>query len=73
MDNDTVFVKPIIFPGQTCMISINSVFNECILKDKKIIENKYINLGLAYDHRVINGYEANKFLTTIKDFVENEF
>ena len=73
MDNDTVFVKPIIFPGQTCMISINSVFNECILQDKKIIENKYINLGLAYDHRVINGYEANKFLTTIKNFVEEKF
>ena len=72
LDKDTVFVRPIIFPGQTCMISLNAIFNELVMKDGKVIENKFLNLGLAYDHRVINGYEANLFLTQIKNFVEKD-
>ena len=26
MDKDTIFVKPIIFPGQTSMLSVNTLF-----------------------------------------------
>lgn len=72
MDKDTVLVQPIIFPGQTCMISISAIFDEIIKDGDNFIETKYINLGLAYDHRVINGFEANNFLTNIKTFFEEE-
>tara|TARA_B100001250_G_scaffold149451_1_gene128022 strand:+ start:21062 stop:22156 length:1095 start_codon:yes stop_codon:yes gene_type:complete len=73
MDDDTFFVKPIIFPDQTCMISLNAIFKEVVLNDGKINEVKYLNLGLSYDHRVINGFEANSFLTDIKKIIEGDF
>ena len=73
MDEDTLLVKPIIFPGQTCMISINAITKELVLDNGKLQESRNINLGLAYDHRVINGYEANSFLTDIKKYIENDF
>ena len=73
VDEDTLFVKPIIFPGQTCMISINAITKELVLDNGKLKECRNINLGLAYDHRVINGYEANNFLTDIKKYIENDF
>ena len=47
MDEDTVVVKPIIFPDQTCMISLNAIFKEVVLNDGKVNEVKYLNLGLC--------------------------
>lgn len=73
MDKDTLVVKPIIFPGQTCMISLNAIFKEVVIQDGKVKEIEYLNLGLAYDHRVINGFEANSFLTDIKKYIEGNF
>lgn len=72
MDTDTLLVKPIIFPGQSCMLSVGAIFKELILDEKKDLKQiQYIQLGLAYDHRIINGYEANAFLTGLKKFIEN--
>ena len=73
MDNDTVIVKPIIFPGQTCMLSLGAILKEVVLKNNKVEEIEYFNLGLSYDHRVINGFEANSFLTEIKNYIEGDF
>lgn len=72
IDSDTIFVKPIIFPGHACMLSVGAVFKEIILTDdNKLNINYFFNLGLSYDHRMINGYEANCFLTELKILIEN--
>ena len=72
VDEGTVFVKPIIFPGQICMLSVGSVLNEATSIDNdKINFNQYLYLGLAYDHRIINGYEANCFLMDLKKILES--
>ncbi len=73
MDKDTIVVKPIIFPGQTCMISLNAIFKEVVIQEDEVKEIEYLNLGLAYDHRVINGFEANAFLTDVKKIIEGNF
>jgi 2-oxoglutarate dehydrogenase E2 component (dihydrolipoamide succinyltransferase) len=72
MDNDTLLVQPIIFPGQSCMLSVGAIFKEVSMDDMNELKQiQYIQLGLAYDHRIINGYEANAFLTGLKKFIEN--
>lgn len=70
MDQDTVHVQPIIFPGQTCMISVGAVMTEICKEGENYIEKQFINIGLSYDHRVINGFDANNFLTEIKTYFE---
>jgi 2-oxoglutarate dehydrogenase E2 component (dihydrolipoamide succinyltransferase) len=72
MDTDTVYVQPIIFPGQACMISVSSVFKEIKKEENELVEKRFFNLGLAYDHRIINGFEANQFLTDTKKYLEDE-
>ena len=72
VDDGTVFVKPIIFPGQICMLSVGSVLNEVISIDNgKVNFNQYLYLGLTYDHRIINGFEANCFLMDLKKILES--
>lgn len=71
MDKDSLVTIPIILPSQTCMLSLGGIQEEVYLDEEQNVKNRsYINLGLAYDHRVINGREASEFLTGIKTKIE---
>jgi len=67
---DVVGVVPIILPGQIGMISVGAVMKELVLQHGEIAEKSYINLGLAYDHRVVNGFYAVEFATRLKSLIE---
>lgn len=70
-NTDILSVIPIITPGQVAMISAGSVLNELVLEDGAVVQSQYILLGLAYDHRVVNGAYAAEFAAAIKDKLEN--
>lgn len=70
-DDDVIMVSPIILPSQVCMISVSAVQEEVALDAEENIKKvSYFNLGLAYDHRIINGNAAIGFLKTIKEMIE---
>lgn len=72
MDTDVIFVQPVIPPGQTCMLSLNAVFSEVVADaGGEFVARRCVYLGVAFDHRVINGYEANAFANSIKKSFEN--
>ncbi|GCE07677.1 2-oxo acid dehydrogenase subunit E2 [Dictyobacter aurantiacus] len=71
-DKDILMAIPLIFPTQTCMLSLCSEQEELYLnKDKSIGIRHYLTLGVAYDHRSINGADAVRFLQEIKRRLEN--
>jgi 2-oxoglutarate dehydrogenase E2 component (dihydrolipoamide succinyltransferase) len=66
-DADTVLARPIIFPGQTCMLCLCGTQEELYRTSAgDIAVRHFFNLGLTYDHRVINGREASEFLHELK-------
>ncbi len=68
---DVVFVSPIIPPGQICILSAGSIISSPAFdQEGQIGQDSYFYLGIAYDHRVINGYEATNFITHIKNKLE---
>ncbi len=70
-DPDTVFVRPLILPPQTCMISLGAVFSECQLgQEGELEQRRFVNIGIAYDHRFINGFESQEFAATLKKRIE---
>jgi 2-oxoglutarate dehydrogenase E2 component (dihydrolipoamide succinyltransferase) len=72
-DTDSLVTLPIILPGQTCMLTLNSCQDELFLNASQQVETRtYCHLGLAYDHRVINGYDASQFLTHLKVQIEQQ-
>jgi 2-oxoglutarate dehydrogenase E2 component (dihydrolipoamide succinyltransferase) len=72
MERDCVLSIPIIFPGQTSMLSVTGLQTDLALnKDGVVLARRYLNLGVAYDHRYINGYDAMRFLQAIKERVES--
>lgn len=71
--SDVVLVRPIVFPGHSCMLSVAGLQQSFVLTHKghKVEPRQYFDLGIAYDHRVINGRDAVLFGKDIKMVLES--
>jgi len=68
---DVVTAVPIVFPGQTAAVSLTGLREEPALdRDGGIVRRPVYELGVAYDHRVINGRDAVLFLKAAKADLE---
>ncbi|WP_369374982.1 2-oxo acid dehydrogenase subunit E2 [Streptomyces sp. cg36] len=70
-DEDVLLTQPIVFPGQTCMLSLGGTQDVVRLTaDGAAMTIRQVHLGLAFDHRVVNGREAVLFLRALKSALE---
>lgn len=70
-DDDVLFAQPIVFPGQTCAVALGGVRQEAVFAaDGTVAPRSVAVLGLAYDHRFVNGSTAVAFLKAIKAALE---
>lgn len=66
-DPDTVLARPIVFPGQTCMLCLCGTQQEVYRTSAGTLDVRHVaHLGISYDHRVINGRDASDFLHELK-------
>ncbi|MER5648309.1 2-oxo acid dehydrogenase subunit E2 [Streptosporangium sp. NPDC002524] len=66
-DADVVLAIPLIFPGTVCALAITSPQPELFLaEDGAVTARTVANIGLAYDHRLINGRDAALFLAALR-------
>jgi 2-oxoglutarate dehydrogenase E2 component (dihydrolipoamide succinyltransferase) len=71
-DDDVLFAQPIVFPGQTCAVSLAGTRREAVFAaDGAITSRSVAVIGLAYDHRFVNGSVAVAFLKAIKAELES--
>ena len=47
------------------------IFRKVAINEGKVIEKTYVPLALSYDHRVINGSDAGRFMVYLKDILES--
>ncbi|MGW5265601.1 2-oxo acid dehydrogenase subunit E2 [Microbispora sp. NPDC004025] len=66
-----VFAVPIVFPGQTCALSLTAPRSEVVQDGSGFAVRKTATLGLAYDHRYINGRDAAEFLRELRSALES--
>ena len=62
---------PIINPPECAILSIGAAEKKVVPKNGKIIIIDNITLGLACDHRAVDGAEASEFLSGLKEIIEN--
>ncbi|MFI6737722.1 2-oxo acid dehydrogenase subunit E2 [Nonomuraea sp. NPDC050451] len=66
-DTAVLLAVPIVFPGQTCALSLCAPQHEFALDSAgNIVKRTAVTLGLAFDHRLVNGREAAMFLNAIR-------
>ncbi len=62
---------PVLNPPQTAILGMHKIQDRPVVEDGEIVVRPMMYLALSYDHRLIDGQEAVRFLITIKDMIED--
>lgn len=62
---------PILNPPQTAILGMHKIEERPIVEDGEIVIRPMMYLALSYDHRLIDGQEAVRFLVAIKGMIED--
>jgi len=62
---------PILNPPQTGILGMHKIEERAVVVDGEVVVRPMMYLALSYDHRLIDGQEAVRFLVTIKELIED--
>lgn len=62
---------PIINPPQTAILGLGKIQETAEVVDGEVVPRTTVKLSLSYDHRVIDGATAARFMNVIKENLEN--
>jgi pyruvate dehydrogenase E2 component (dihydrolipoamide acetyltransferase) len=62
---------PIINPPECAILGIGKISKKPVVVNDRFEIRSTISLSLSFDHRIIDGAIAAKFLQTLKDKLEN--
>lgn len=61
----------IINPPECAILAVGAIVKEPVVEDDEIVIGKRMQLTLVFDHRIVDGAPAARFLQRIKELVEN--
>ena len=61
---------PIINPPEVAILGVSRSKKVPVLEGNKLVEKTILPVALSYDHRVINGADAGKFMNFLKSEIE---
>jgi pyruvate dehydrogenase E2 component (dihydrolipoamide acetyltransferase) len=69
---DVKMFLPIINPPEAAILAAGSIEKKPAIMNRQIVTRPTMTLTLAYDHRIIDGAPAARFLRKIKETIETE-
>ena len=62
---------PIIVTGQAAILGIGRIADKPVVVQKQVVVRSMMNLCLSFDHRILDGAPAARFLQRLKELLEN--
>lgn len=62
----------VIVPPQVAIIGAGRIVKRVVMENGDVTEHRFLPLSLTFDHRVVTGGEAARFLAAVKASLENE-
>ena len=62
---------PILNPPQVGILGLHKIADRALPVDGKVEIRPMMYVALSYDHRIVDGLEAVRFLSLVKEFVED--
>ena len=67
----TVVSSPIVPPGQAAILSSESISKRLVVTEEDAIAiRQMMNIVIGFDHRVVDGSTAARFLTAVRDWLQ---
>ena len=67
----SLMFTPLINPPQSAVLGMGKVQETPVVRDGQVVARPVMYLCLTYDHRIVEGAEAVRFLTAVKGFLES--
>ena len=67
---DIDYFTPILRPPESGILGVGRIVEKPVVKDGQVLPEATIGLSLTFDHRIIDGAPAARFLKTVKDILE---
>jgi pyruvate dehydrogenase E2 component (dihydrolipoamide acetyltransferase) len=64
---------PIINPPEAAILGVGRIQPKPTVRDGEIVVRQMVTLSLAFDHRLVDGAPAARFLQLIKRLIENPY
>ncbi len=65
-----IVTTPVINRPEVAIIGTNRIVDRPVIRDGAMVARKMMNLSSSFDHRVIDGQVAAKFIQTIRGYLE---
>ena len=66
-----IYATPIINYPEVAILMTGRMYDKLVLEDDKIKIKKFMPLSLSFDHRVVDGADAARFVNVVKQYLEN--
>jgi len=61
----------VLNPPETCILAVGRIKDSVVAENGQMVIRPMMNLCLTYDHQILDGAPAARFLETIKHYIEN--
>ena len=65
--------NPIITPGQSAILGVCRIMEKPVVVSGQVVARSMMNLCLSFDHRVMDGTPAARFLQEVKELLESPY
>ena len=62
--------RALINPPEAAILTTEAVHKRPVVVDEEIAIKPIMNMGITFDHRIIDGSDAGKFIQSVKDGIE---
>jgi len=70
-DSGIYAFTPIINQPEAAILGIGSVYERLVMTERSIENRQFVMQSLTFDHRIVNGAEADDFQKKLKEIIEN--
>jgi len=64
---------PLINPPESAILGIGRIHEKPVVVDGHIVVREMMSLSISFDHRLVDGVPAARFLQRVKQFIEQPF
>jgi len=65
------YATPILNPGEAGILGLGRIFDRAVFVNGKLMNVKILPISLTFDHRILDGAEAARFIESLKRFLED--
>ena len=66
-----LMATPIVFHPQSAILGVHRAIDRPVVRDGQIVARKMMNLSITFDHRILDGMTASRFVLDVVDLLEH--